>query len=391
MDSTIYQCFASCPRGLEAALKEELDTFGIPTDRQTEGGLSFRGPLDAVYRANLKSRIASRILVQVAHHPYQTETDVYHTTLALSWSSWFQPSSSIKVKVSGKRCPLNSLDFVTLRIKDAICDHFMRTARVRPSIDTRRPDIRIEAFLDATHLTLYLDTSGEPLFKRGLRPTTVDAPLRENLAAGLLRLARWHPAEVLLDPMCGGGTIPVEAAHRARDIAPGLSRRFALERFRFHDAEHWDRLRLTLRARPRSQAPAGIWASDWNAAAVRAAQQAFHVAGVAADINIKQCDLFSLEAPAEHGVLMMNPPYGVRLAHPGDLESFYPRLGDWLKTRFSGWRVYIFTGDLRLPKLIGLLPARRIPLYNGALECRLYEFIMVAGSMRKRSLSGQTR
>jgi putative N6-adenine-specific DNA methylase len=291
--------------------------------------------------------------------------------------------------VSARPCPLKSLDFATLRIKDAICDAFRRVSKSRPSVDTQRPDIRVDAFLDPTHLTLYLDTSGEPLFKRGFRAATVEAPLRENLAAGLLRLAGWTPDDGLLDPMCGGGTIALEAALRARDIAPGLSRTFAFERFLFHDAEGWTRLREAARSRQRPQTPAPIWASDRDEAAIRIAQHAFERAGVATDIALSQRDILTLDAPSDRGVMLINPPYGVRLSRPEDLDPFYPRLGDWLKQRFTGWRAYVFTGDLRIPKLIGLSPSRRLPLYNGALECRLYEFQMVSGSMRKRSSAGQ--
>jgi putative N6-adenine-specific DNA methylase len=385
MDTTLYQYFAPCPRGLESALRAELEEAGIPVQGQTEGGVSFSGPLETVYRANLESRIASRILLEVVKAPYRSEQDVYRTAHELSWPSWFHASRTIKVKVSARHCPLKSLDFATLRIKDAICDAFRKVSKSRPTVDTRRPDIRIDGFLDAAHLTLYLDTSGEPLFKRGFRAATVEAPLRENLAAGLLRLAGWTPDEGLLDPMCGGGTIALEAALRARDIAPGLSRSFAFERFLFHDAAVWNRLRDAARSRQRLHAPAPLWASDRDDAAIQIAKRVFERAGVASDIAVAQHDVLTLEAPADRGVVLINPPYGVRLSGPAELDSFYPKLGDWLKQRFTGWRAYVFTGDLRVPKLIGLSPSRRLPLYNGALECRLYEFQIVSGSMRKRT------
>jgi putative N6-adenine-specific DNA methylase len=385
MDTTLYQCFAPCPRGLEPALRAELEEVGIPVQGQTDGGVSFAGPLRTVYRANIESRIASRILLEVGKMPYRSEQDIYRAAYGLSWPLWFHASRTIKVKVSARHCPLKSLDFATLRIKDAICDAFRKISGSRPTVDTVRPDIRIDAFLDATELTLYLDTSGEPLFKRGFRAVTVDAPLRENLAAGLLRLAGWTPDEGLLDPMCGGGTIALEAALQARDIAPGLSRTFAFERLLFHDSKTWAELREAARARQHPRARAAIWASDRDGTAVQIAKRAFQRAGVATDIAVAQHDILTLEAPAEHGVLLINPPYGVRLSRPEELDLFYPKLGDWLKQRFTGWRAYLFTGDLRVPKLIGLSPSRRIPLYNGALECRLYEFQMVSGAMRRRS------
>jgi putative N6-adenine-specific DNA methylase len=199
----------------------------------------------------------------------------------------------------------------------------------------------------------------------------------------LLRLAGWTPDDILLDPMCGGGTIPLEAALMARRIAPGQSRSFAFERLLIHDTQRWGHLREASRLKQLAEIPSAIYASDQDPTAVKIAQRTFQGAGVSVDIRLKQSNVLALEAPAEQGVLLINPPYGVRLSQPEELDTFYPQLGDWLKQRFSGWRAYIFTGDLRVPKLIGLAPSKRIPLFNGPLECRLYEFQIVTGSMRK--------
>jgi putative N6-adenine-specific DNA methylase len=385
MDSTKHRFFAPCPRGLEAMLEDELHSLGVPATTRTEGGVGFQAPWSTMYWINLKSHIASRVLWQVGQSPYRSEEDVYRAAYALAWPDWFVPSQTIKVKVSARRCPLPSLDFLTLRIKDAICDKFVAVRHKRPSVDTQRPNIRLDAFLDQNTVTFYLDTSGEPLFKRGHRVTSVQAPLRENLAAGLLRLAGWTPDEVLLDPMCGSGTIPLEAALMARQIAPGLSRSFAFERLLIHDTKRWGHLREVARSKQRPELPAPIHASDQDPAAVKIAQRTFQGAGVSVDIRLRQSDVLALKPPAERGVMLLNPPYGVRLSQPDELESFYPKLGDWLKERFAGWRTYVFTGDSRVPKLIGLNPSKRIPLFNGALECRLYEFEIVQGSMRRRT------
>ena len=213
---------------------------------------------------------------------------------------------------------------------------------------------------------------------------SVEAPLRENLAAGILRLTGWTPKEVLLDPMCGGGTIPLEAALMARQIPPGISRKFAFERLLVHDAKRWGHLREAARAKQLAEAPAAIYASDRDPAMVKIAQRTFQGAGVGIDIRLKQSDILDLETPADAGVMVINPPYGVRLTQSDELESFYPKLCDWLKQRFPGWRAYILTGDARVPKLIGLAPSKRIPLFNGSLECRLYEFLIVQGGARCR-------
>ena len=383
MDSTKHRFFASCPRGLETVLEQELHDLGVPATQRLDGGVVFHSPWSSMYWVNLRSHIASRILWEVGNSAYRTEDDVYRAAYALSWPAWFPPSQTIKVKVSAQRCPLPSLDFLTLRIKDAVCDKFMAVCRRRPSIDTHSPHIRLAAFLDEKMVTFYLDTSGDPLFKRGHRVVSVEAPLRENLAAGLLKLAGWTPGESLLDPMCGSGTIPLEAALMARQIAPGLSRSFAFERLLIHDAKRWGHLREVMLKKQRPEVPAAIYASDRDAEAVKIAQRTFQGAGVAVDVRLRQADMLTLEPPADHGVIVINPPYGVRLSRPDELEDLYPRIGDWLKQRFAGWRAYIFTGDARLAKGIGLHPSKRIPLFNGPLECRLYEFVIVRGRARQ--------
>jgi putative N6-adenine-specific DNA methylase len=384
MDSTKRRFFAPCPRGLEGVLEAELHGLGVPTTTKMDGGIGFQAPWSTMYWVNLKSHIASRVLWEVGQSPYHSEDDVYRAAYALAWPDWFAPSQTIKVKVSARRCPLPSLDFLTLRIKDAICDKFVATRRKRPSVNTEHPNIRLDAFLDQHTVTFYLDTSGEPLFKRGHRMVSVEAPLRENLAAGILRLAGWTSKEILLDPMCGGGTIPLEATLMARQIPPGISRNFGFERLLVHDIQRWGHLREAARTKQLAEVPAAIYASDHDPAMVKIAQRTFQGAGVAIDIRLKQCDILQLDAPADQGVMVINPPYGVRLSQPDELESFYPKLGDWLKQRFTGWRAYVLTGDARVPKLIGLAPSKRIPLFNGALECRLYEFLIVQGGARRR-------
>ena len=384
MDSTKHRFFAPCPRGLEGVLEGELHRLGVPTTTKTEGGVGFSASWSTMYWVNLNTHIASRVLWEVGQSAYKTERDVYHAAYALAWPDWFTPAQTIKVKVSARRCPLPSLDFLTLRIKDAVCDKFAKAKQGRPNVDTERPDIKLDAFLDQNTVTFYVDTSGEPLFKRGHRIGSVEAPLRENLAAGILRLAGWTANDVLLDPMCGGGTIPLEAALMARQIAPGISRNFGFERLLLHDAPLWNHLRESAQAKHVAQVPTAIYASDRDPAMVKIAQRMFQGAGVSIDVRLKQSDILDLEAPADTGVMIINPPYGVRLSRSDELESFYPKLGDWLKQRFAGWRAYVLTGDARLSKLIGLTPSKRIPLFNGALECRLYEFVIVQGGARRR-------
>ena len=376
--------FAPCPRGLEALLAQELAALGATDVKTTDGGAHFAGPLQLCYRANLESRLASRILWRVAVAPYRSEDDIYRTTLALAWPLWFDVGNTLRVNVSALRCPLKSLDFVTLRVKDAICDAFRSQGGERPSIDTRAPDVRVHAFLTADELTLYLDTSGEPLFKRGYRSAAGEAPLRENLAAGILRLAGWAPGEPLLDPMCGSGTLPIEAALMALGIAPGARRSFGFEKLKNFDRRAWDQVKSDALARERPRSPLPICGSDLYGEELKAARANLAAAGLENVVSLKQANVLEISAPAASGVIVTNPPYGVRLGDTGELAEFYPKLGDALKQKFSGWRAYILSSDMALPKLIHLAASKRTPLFNGALECRLYEFKLVAGSMRKK-------
>ena len=376
--------FAPCPRGLEGVLAQELAVLGAVDIKATDGGVQFAGPYALCYRVNLESRIASRVLWRVAEASYRNEDDIYRATHALKWPQWFDVGNTIRINVSAHRCPLKSLDFVTLRIKDAICDRFREHGGERPNVDTERPDVRVHAFLTADRLTLYLDTTGEPLFKRGYRTAAGEAPLRENLAAGILRLSGWTPGEPLLDPLCGSGTILIEAALIALDIAPGGKRNFGFERLKNFDRPAWDQLKSAVQARERPRIELPIFGSDLYGEELKAARTNLAAAGLTDVIKLKQANVLEISAPADSGVIVTNPPYGVRLGTPEDLAQFYPKLGDVLKQKFSGWRAYILSSDLALQKLVRLAASKRTPLYNGALECRLYEFKLVAGSMRRQ-------
>ena len=376
--------FATCPRGLELLLVDELRQLNAEKVHAVGGGVQFVGDFILCYRVNLESRIASRILWQVATSVYRSEDDVYRTAFALPWTDWFDPECTIRVDISATKSPLTSLNFVTLKIKDAVCDKIRKLSNRRPSVDTRAPDIPIQGHLTEREFTLYLDTTGEPLFKRGQRIATGEAPLRENLAAGMLRLAGWTPGVPLLDPMCGSGTILLEAAQMALDIAPGLGRHFAFEKFKNFDAGRWRELIQKRGARQKPRTPQAIYGSDLSADVLRAAHANLAGAGLAEVVSLKRADVLDITAPATEGIIVSNPPYGVRLGEQEALAEFYPKLGDVLKKQFSGWRAYFLSADMRLPKLIHLAVSKRTPLFNGALECRLFEYKMVEGAMRKK-------
>ncbi len=382
--------FAPCPRGLEGVLQDELAALHAQDCRSVDGGVQFAAPFELCYSVNLESRIASRVLWQVAHAAYKNERDLYDLARGLSWQRWFPVENSIRVDVAGIRAPVKSLDFVTLRVKDAVCDAFRAACGQRPDVDTQAPDTRIHVFLTASHATVYLDTTGEPLFKRGYRKATGEAPLRENLAAGILRLTRWDAQSPLLDPMCGSGTFLCEAAMMALDKAPGLERTFAFQKLHVYDEAVWVGLKGRSRERVRSVAALPIFGSDRYGEVLELARSNLRGLGVERLVKLKQADILEMPAPARSGILVTNPPYGMRLDDQEVLAALYPRLGDALKKKYAGWNAYIFTADLRLPKLIGLAASRRTPLYNGALECRLFEFKLVAGSMRRaRAVNGE--
>lgn len=388
MDNTLHEFFTPCPRGLEPVLVDELAGLGAAAVKATAGGVAFRGTLALCYRVNLESRIASRVLMRIAEGGYRDEQDVYDAAYAIRWQDWFTPQQRIKVKVSAHRCPLKSLDFVTLRVKDAVCDRFQYARGKRPSVDTHAPDILIAVYLDGTQCTLYLDTSGEPLFKRGWRKSAGEAPIRENLAAGILRLAKWMPDLPLYDPMCGSGTFVVEAALMARRIAPGIGRRFAFEKLLSFDAPMLNAIRAELEAAEIAAKPGLIHAADQSSQALTSIRANLALAGLAETVTLQQGNVLHLPAPAETGLLVTNPPYGHRMGEADALKTFYPQFGDHLKKHFCGWTIQIFTADMKLPGMLRLAPSRRVPLFNGAIECRLFEFRMVAGSLRKKRADG---
>lgn len=375
--------FAPCPRGLEALLGDEIAEARGENVEITPGGALFSGNIETCYRLNLGSRIATRVMLELAQGSYAREEDIYHLARDVNWARQFKVGRTIRVYVTATRSPLKSIEFITLRVKDAVCDRFRDETGQRPSVDTREPDVRIHLYLTADKATLYIDTSGEPLYQRGHKVARVAAPLKENLAAGILRLAGWQPGTPLLDPMCGSGTFLLEAAQMSLGDAPGLSREtFGFERLLDFDATLWRRLKLEAAQKRLAPTKLSIWGSDLDADAVARARQNLAHAGFDDLIEVTRADALTREPPGPTGMLVANPPYGERLSDREQMAAFYPRLGDAFKKRFAGWDCWLLSADMQLPKLIGLKPKRKVPLFNGALECRLFHFPIVAGSNR---------
>jgi len=470
--------FVVCPGGLEVALAKELATIAQradskalgawvidPTPTSPTGGVGLAAPLSAAMALNLHSRIASRVLLQMAESSYRQEEDLYKLASGLAWEEWFSSEQTLRVDVTAHRSPLKSLNFATLKIKDAIVDRLRDVTGDRPSIDTAFPDVRVQAHLTATHITIYLDTSGEALFKRGWRDEKGDAPLKENLAAGILSITGWKPGQTLFDPMCGSGTFLIEAAQTVLAIPPGAIRAgmygddakssrlayrplvtsahgFGFQRLKPFQANGEEKRWVSLKEaslaeilEKRKQYPDVqsllISGGDINEKLVSMFKGNWQRAQLPELPVARQIDALVSKPPANahEGVMLLNPPYGERLALKGgrgrerdndgednyeseesedrfahNLETgrqnakrssreslkklqaedeqdpkfieFLQQFGQHLKDAFGGWSVFVLTADMALPGQLRIKESKRTPLFNGPLECRLFKFEM---------------
>jgi putative N6-adenine-specific DNA methylase len=390
------RCFAICPRGLEPLLADELRALGATSIAEDSGGVAFAGTLQLAWSANLHSRIASRVLWLLHEGDCADEQSLYRSAGEVPWETHFSPQHTLRVDLTAQRSPFHSLEFATLKIKDAIVDRMREARGDRPSIDRSRPDVRVFAHLNETRLSLYLDLSGEPLFKRGWRADKGEAPLKENLAAGLLLLSGWTPAQPLLDPFCGSGTIAIEAACMATRRAPGLQRRFGFERLASFDEGAWRAIRTQAESAIDPAAAALIEGRDISTQVVAVAQANAVKAGLAALLEDGRLRLAAGDArdalpPAEHGVIVTNPPYGEQSApRSASVPKLMSEFGDRLKQQFSGWQAFLLTSDRQLPRQMRLAETRKTVLFNGPLECRLFRFELVSGQYRPRAAGSQS-
>jgi putative N6-adenine-specific DNA methylase len=383
--------FAVCPRGLQDLLAAELQACGATKVAPGPGGAGFDGSLATAYAVNLQSRLASRVLWRLAGGSYRDESDLYELARSVAWEEHFKPSQTLRVDVTATRSPLRSLQFATLRVKDAIADRMRERCGERPSVDRAVPDVQVVAHLAQQRADLYLDLSGEPLFKRGWRLEKGEAPLKENLAAGLLACAGWTPAVALHDPFCGSGTIPIEAACIATRRAPGLARHFAFEKLLGFDARAWRQILVQAREAVDERAPFRISGSDISTRVVQTALANAQRAGLAGSIQAGSLgfsagDARTAPAPAASGLIVTNPPYGVQ-SEPksATVARLMGDLGDQLKQGYAGWDAWLLSADRDLPAQLKLKEARRTVLFNGPIECRFYRFELVAGSYRRVS------
>ncbi len=462
------QLFLPCAAGVEDYLQPEVQRItglagGLAGDavQKRRGGVMATASWRDALLLNLHSRLAQRVLVQLSYSQYRSEQDLYRAASEVAWEIWFTPRQTIKVEVTAQHSPLTSLNFAALKIKDAVCDRFRAKAHgVRPDVNTQWPDIRIYAHLTTDSLSLYIDTSGEPLFKRGWREDKGDAPLKETLAAAMIAASGWadaaasggatggdagahpdgssgSPPTALLPlyyPCCGSGTIAIEAAQIACNIAPGSLRNFAFEKMLPFQAHVWDAIKNTATHAVRTRATT-IFGSDVAHRMVDFAQRNAERAGVADVIEFRGGDALQRMPPGDApGVMLLNPPYGERiavagiagaggaehraprnpargshsdadyeesmqqpgqtqgqqgrfgareLAHTEDGGEFFSQLATHWKKNYAGWSAWMLTPDLKLPGKMRLKESRRVPMWNGPIECRLFKFDMVKGSARE--------
>ena len=381
--------FAVCPRGLEEVLGRELQDLGADQVKAGAGGVQFGGTLGTAYAANLHSRVASRILWLVAAGPYRNEADLYALARDIAWEREFTPDQRLRVDLSATHSPLQSLQFATLRVKDAIVDRARDLTGTRPSVDRARPDVQVMVHLDAATARLYIDLSGESLFKRGWRADKGEAPIKENLAAALLLLAGWSPAQALLDPFCGSGTIVIEAASMASKRAPGLQRHFAFENLRGFDRAGWQRLREQARAAVSDTIAVPLVGRDISTGVIAIARSNALRAGLGALLESGSLRFEAADArvglpPATAGMIVSNPPYGEQSSpRSATVPALMSDVAAQLKRQFPGWQAWLLSADRQLPGQMHLRESRKTVLFNGALECRLFRFDMVAGSNRR--------
>jgi len=419
---TALQLFLPCAAGVEPFLATEVakilgevpEAVGV-----VRGGVRVEATWSEMMKLNLHVRLAQRVLIQLADQPYQTEDDVYAAAYDVKWGEWFTPRQRFRVDVTAQHCPLKSLNFAALRVKDGVVDQLRAVFGARPDVDTHNPHVRVHAHFDATHITLYMDTSGEPLFKRGWREDKGDAPLKETLAAAMLAASGWTPDMTLYDPCCGSGTIAIEAAQIACRIPAGLLRRFAFANLVPFDGGAWQALLSEAKANvvPMDVGEGvRVFGSDVSHRMVDFAQRNAERAGVAKALELRGGDALQRMPPGtQPGIMLLNPPYGERIAaagvagqraanvaaergsrdrvwreaadvdgfaDAGEGDAFFSRLGTHWKHHFAGWQAWLLTPDMKLPGKLRMKAARRVPMWNGPIECRLFRFDLTALGQR---------
>ena len=380
-------------KGLEEVLAQELIALGANNVQIGRRAVSFTGDKAMLYRANFCLRTALRILVEIQKSKIKNqkspspEDQVYELVKSIDWSRYMTVDSTFAIDATVYSERFRNSRFVTYRVKDAIADYWMERTNRRPNVDTENPDVRINVHIASEQVTVNLDSSGESLHKRGYRVATTEAPINEVLAAGMLMLAGWKGESDFYDPMCGSGTIPIEAALMARNIAPGVFRKeFGFERWPDFDEELWREI-YNDDSQEREFAHK-IYGSDASFFAIQQATKNVKSAGIASIVSLRQIRMEELKIEngklkMESPLVMINPPYGERLAYNKDMEELYGKIGSALKHQFSGATAWIISSNEAAMKCIGLKPSRKLRLLNGELDCQFNRYDLFAGKRKQ--------
>jgi putative N6-adenine-specific DNA methylase len=367
--------FATVARGLESLAVQEIERLGAHNVEPQFCGVSFRGDRELLYRINLWARLPFRILMKLTEFPCESAEDLYKGIQTIDWSEYLTPENTLAVTATGKNEQLNHTHFTALQVKNAIVDQQKEKHGERSDVDIYEPDLQINVHIDPEFCTVSLDSSGKSLHRRGYRPAMGAAPLKESLASALIEISGWQPDQMFYDPMCGSGTLPLEACLKSLNIAPGLFREgFGFETWLDYDSALLERLIASAESEQKQELLAPIWGSDGDGditdqAIVNATQ-----CGVTNHIYFSKIDLTEVVAPADSGVLFCNPPYGERIGRDSDLGAFYKQLGNVMKQEFKGWTAYVLSGNKELSQFIGLRSAQRTAVYNGTIPCQLMKY-----------------
>lgn len=374
-------------KGLEEVLAQELIELGANDVQLERRAVSFRGDKALLYRANLCLRTAIRILVPIASFKAKDTDALYDQVKALNWSQYMTADQTFAIDATVYSESFRNSRFVTYRVKDAIADYWIDKAHKRPSVSTQIPDILLNVHVANEQVTISLDSSGESLHKRGYRVATTEAPISEVLAAGMLLLAGWKGQSDFYDPMCGSGTLLIEAALIARNIAPGVFRSsFAFEKWSDFDADLWNDI-YNDDSNERDFIH-HIYGSDASFYAIQQAAKNVKSAGVAKDIELKQIRMEEIkEVHAEGTLVMLNPPYGERLKSNKEMEDLYSAIGTTLKHQFTGSTAWIISSNVEAMKCIGLKPSKKYHLLNGELDCQFNKYELFQGKRKDNDQS----
>jgi putative N6-adenine-specific DNA methylase len=378
--------------GLEPLLEQELIALGAQDVKPLKRAVSFQGDLRTMYAANLWSRTAISILKEVGSFSFSGKEGFYDAMRQIEWDSLFTVDKSISVSaLAHKSEAFTNTLFLAQLAKDAIVDHFRDKFNDRPRVDVGGAHIRIHVYVYEDQCTVSLDSSGDPLFKRGYRKAAGPAPMSEVLAAGLIMLSDWDKVSTFVDPMCGSGTFSIEGAMIALDMAPAIYRRnFSFMYWNDFQPEVWESLKEEAQNRRKNSLPGQIIASDLNGKVLDMARQNVMEAGLMGLVKVQRNDFFTFKPPAGKGWALFNPPYGQRLRNQ-DLPTFYRDIGNTLKHQYAGYRAGFITSDLNAMKHIGLKPASKTLVYNGPLECRFLVFDLFEGKHKDHVIKTRPR